>query len=123
MPAIRARPDTFVVMGLRDGAICFPLPHKGEWGKAAALIGLSTVADTEISNPPWVNFQSAGWVNFPSAPTTCFFRQAADRENGAGIHLRPIHCCQAAAHAGKPPNSAANNGWLFHSVQPLKAPK
>ena len=30
---------------------------------------LSTVADAEISNSPWVKFQSAGWVNFPSAPT------------------------------------------------------
>ncbi|WP_418338500.1 hypothetical protein, partial [Pseudomonas citronellolis] len=38
--------------------------------KAAALIDLSTVADIEISNPPWVKFQSAGWVNFPSAPTS-----------------------------------------------------
>ncbi|WP_324733809.1 hypothetical protein [Pseudomonas paeninsulae] len=33
------------------------------------MIDLSTVAGKEISNPPWVKFQSAGWVNFPSAPT------------------------------------------------------
>jgi len=33
------------------------------------LLNLSTVADAQISNPPWVKFQSAGWVNFPSAPT------------------------------------------------------
>ncbi|MGE6243909.1 hypothetical protein, partial [Ectopseudomonas guguanensis] len=30
---------------------------------------LSTIAEDEISNPPWVNFQSAGWVSFRSAPT------------------------------------------------------
>ncbi|UZT78567.1 hypothetical protein OF113_00540 [Ectopseudomonas chengduensis] len=33
------------------------------------MLNLSTVADAQISNPPWVKFQSAGWVNFPSAPT------------------------------------------------------
>jgi len=33
------------------------------------LLSLSTVADAKISNPPWVNFQSAGWVIFQSAPT------------------------------------------------------
>jgi hypothetical protein len=33
------------------------------------LLSLSTVADAKISNPPWVNFQSAGWVSFQSAPT------------------------------------------------------
>lgn len=33
------------------------------------LLSLSTTAGTKISNPPWVNFQSAGWVSFQSAPT------------------------------------------------------
>jgi hypothetical protein len=33
------------------------------------LLSLSTVADAKISNPLWVNFQSAGWVSFQSAPT------------------------------------------------------
>jgi myo-inositol-1(or 4)-monophosphatase len=33
------------------------------------LLSLSTIAGTTISNPPWVNFQSAGWVSFQSAPT------------------------------------------------------
>uniref|UniRef100_UPI0030DCB30C 3'-5' exonuclease n=1 Tax=Pseudomonas mohnii TaxID=395600 RepID=UPI0030DCB30C len=33
------------------------------------LLSLSTIADAKISNPPWVNFQSAGWVSFQSAPT------------------------------------------------------
>jgi len=37
------------------------------------LLNLSTVADAQISNPPWVKFQSAGWVNFPSAPTWLHF--------------------------------------------------
>ena len=27
----------------------------------ALLLSLSTIAGTKISNPPWVNFQSAGW--------------------------------------------------------------
>jgi hypothetical protein len=34
------------------------------------LLSLSTIADAKISNPPWVNFQSAGWVSFQSAPTS-----------------------------------------------------
>ena len=42
---------------------------KGRDSKAAPLLNLSTIAEAEISNPPWVKFQSAGWVNFPSAPT------------------------------------------------------
>jgi hypothetical protein len=33
------------------------------------LLSLSTIADAKISNPPWVNFQSAGWVSFQSVPT------------------------------------------------------
>ncbi|WP_256579752.1 diguanylate cyclase domain-containing protein, partial [Pseudomonas sp. K2I15] len=33
------------------------------------LLSLSTIAGTKISNPSWVNFQSAGWVSFQSAPT------------------------------------------------------
>jgi hypothetical protein len=44
------------------------------WGFNASssgtrLLSLSTIADAKISNPPWVNFQSAGWVSFQSAPT------------------------------------------------------
>jgi hypothetical protein len=35
------------------------------------LLSLSTIAGTEISNPSWVNFHSAGWVSFQSAPTEC----------------------------------------------------
>ncbi|WP_223596793.1 hypothetical protein, partial [Pseudomonas sp. A-R-19] len=35
------------------------------------LLSLSTIAEAKISNPPWVNFQSAGWVSFQSAPTLC----------------------------------------------------
>ncbi len=30
------------------------------------LLSLSTIAGTKISNPSWVNFQSAGWVSFQS---------------------------------------------------------
>ncbi|WP_125828517.1 hypothetical protein [Pseudomonas weihenstephanensis] len=26
------------------------------------LLSLSAIADAQISNPPWVNFQSAGWA-------------------------------------------------------------
>lgn len=37
------------------------------------LLSLSTIADAKISNPPWVNFQSAGWVSFQSAPTIGLF--------------------------------------------------
>jgi hypothetical protein len=42
---------------------------KGKASKAVPLLNLSIIAETEISNPPWVKFQLAGWVNFPSAPT------------------------------------------------------
>ncbi|MNJ66602.1 hypothetical protein D3C77_626930 [compost metagenome] len=42
------------------------------------LLSLSTVADAKISNPPWVNFQSAGWVSFQSAPTI-LAKEAAKR--------------------------------------------
>ncbi|PMX17793.1 hypothetical protein C1Y26_26860 [Pseudomonas sp. MPR-R2A7] len=53
------------------------------WGFNASstgtrLLSLSTIADAKISNPSWVNFQSAGWVSFQSAPTSvalmCFSR-------------------------------------------------
>jgi hypothetical protein len=33
------------------------------------LLSLSTIAGAKISNPSWVNFQSAGWVSFQSALT------------------------------------------------------
>ena len=45
------------------------------------LLSLSTIADVKISNPPWVNFQSAGWVSFQSAPT-----------DGGIEWLTPPHC-------------------------------
>ena len=57
------------------------LPHAHmRWGFNASstgtrLLSLSTIADAKISNPPWVNFQSAGWVSFQSAPTVMGFRQ------------------------------------------------
>ena len=41
------------------------------------LLSLSTIADATISNPPWVNFQSARWVSFQSAPTVTL--DSADR--------------------------------------------
>ncbi len=41
-------------------------------GAKCLLLSLSTIADAKISNPPWVNFQSAGWVSFQSAPTLGF---------------------------------------------------
>ncbi|MDO7929053.1 hypothetical protein Q6A51_19905, partial [Pseudomonas sp. KFB-139] len=44
------------------------------------LLSLSTIAGTEISNPSWVNFQSAGWVSFQSAPTVD--RSPSQRELG-----------------------------------------
>ncbi|HKX55309.1 MAG TPA: hypothetical protein VJN01_04375, partial [Xanthomonadales bacterium] len=51
------------------------LPHAHMWwgfnasSTGTRLLSLSTIADAKISNPPWVNFQSAGWVSFQSAPT------------------------------------------------------
>lgn len=52
----------------------YPAAYINEVGLDASSIGtlllsLSTIAGTEISNPSWVNFQSAGWVSFQSAPT------------------------------------------------------
>ncbi|MCQ3021312.1 hypothetical protein NLO85_12190, partial [Pseudomonas savastanoi] len=38
------------------------------------LLSLSTIAGAKISNPSWVNFQSAGWVSFQSAPTCIALR-------------------------------------------------
>ncbi|MDO7929983.1 DUF4225 domain-containing protein, partial [Pseudomonas sp. KFB-139] len=44
------------------------------------LLSLSTIAGTEISNPSWVNFQSAGWVSFQSAPTRNLITGRSDTE-------------------------------------------
>ncbi|TPG65768.1 hypothetical protein EAH78_31365 [Pseudomonas arsenicoxydans] len=48
------------------------------------LLSLSTIAGTEISNPSWVNFQSAGWVSFQSAPTRIDSRKADRRRRSIG---------------------------------------
>ncbi|MGH8389974.1 MAG: hypothetical protein ACRESJ_31615, partial [Pseudomonas sp.] len=45
------------------------------------LLSLSTIADAKISNPPWVNFQSAGWVSFQSAPTADKVRHSRWQRN------------------------------------------
>jgi PAS domain S-box-containing protein len=37
--------------------------------KTGHLLHLSKIADFQISDQPWVKFQSAGWVNIQSAPT------------------------------------------------------
>jgi IstB-like ATP binding protein len=37
--------------------------------KNSYLVHLSTVDGSKISDPSWVNIQSAGWVNFQSART------------------------------------------------------
>ena len=42
---------------------------EGENYRTSYLIHLSTIADSKISNPPWVKFQSARWVFIQSAPT------------------------------------------------------
>ena len=52
----------------------------------ALLLSLSTIAGTKISNPPWVNFQSAGWVSFQSAPTV---------ETTDATRMTSILLCQA----------------------------
>ena len=41
------------------------------------LLSLSTIAETKINNPPWVNFQSAGRVSFQSAPTAMIMIEIA----------------------------------------------
>ena len=41
----------------------------GENKRTDYLIHLSTIADSKISNPPWVKFQSARWVFIQSATT------------------------------------------------------
>jgi hypothetical protein len=46
------------------------------------LLSLSTIAGTEISNPSWVNFQSAGWVSFQSAPTLSLHVAKKAKEGG-----------------------------------------
>ena len=55
------------------------------------LLSLSTIADAKISNPPWVNFQSAGWVSFQSAPTRWryeeFFLKSLLRAGAPGLAI------------------------------------
>jgi hypothetical protein len=48
-----------------------PIHHQQQGGtdKPRCWVDLSTVADSKISNPPWVNIESAGWVNIQAAPT------------------------------------------------------
>lgn len=60
------------------------------------LLSLSTIADAKISNPPWVNFQSAGWVSFQSAPTVL-----TDIYNSSRTlrMLKDINATELAAHA------------------------
>jgi hypothetical protein len=50
-------------------AACLHAVGLDEPSSGTRLLSLSTIAGTKISNPPWVNFQSAGWVSFQSAPT------------------------------------------------------
>jgi hypothetical protein len=56
---------------LRDFPRAHPLSTaKGKENvKTSYLLHLSTIADSKISDQPWVKFQSAGWVNIQSAPT------------------------------------------------------
>ena len=49
------------------------------------LLSLSTIAGAKISNPPWVNFQSAGWVSFQSAPT--------HERSESGLRIVEVDCC------------------------------
>ncbi|WP_205902956.1 hypothetical protein, partial [Pseudomonas viridiflava] len=51
------------------------------------LLSLSTIAGTEISNPSWVNFQSAGWVSFQSAPTNVLNHVIHVRDASASIAI------------------------------------
>jgi hypothetical protein len=51
-------------------AACLHAVGLGAYVSRTLLLSLSTIADAKISNPPWVNFQSAGWVSFQSAPTS-----------------------------------------------------
>ncbi|PWY40277.1 hypothetical protein DK261_17385 [Pseudomonas sp. RW409] len=85
------------------------LPHVYmRWGlmpllTGTVLLSLSTIAGAKISNPPWVNFQSAGWVSFQSAPTKirrkfralCVFGNIwrfRHRLAKPEIHLRTVFC-------------------------------
>lgn len=51
------------------------------------LLSLSKIAGTKISNPPWVNFQSAGWVSFQSVPP----RRIYSEESAAPSFLEDRH--------------------------------
>jgi hypothetical protein len=81
------------------------------------LLNLSTVADAQISNPPWVKFQSAGWVNFPSAPTA--------QVNSSTLQLSltpPIYRFDKSAQAttSLTPGGGMAMGLSFFSNFPLR---
>ena len=76
--------------------------HTGENQRTNYLIHLSTIADSKISNPPWVKFQSARWVFIQSA-TTLFGARAEmptstdcmnlihrARRRGIGVRVRGL---------------------------------
>ena len=67
------------------------------------LLSLFTIAGTKNSNPPWVNFQSAGWVSFQSAPTP-------GKAMTMHCRLRPAGDADDAHHRTTPPAS----GLLDH---------
>ncbi|WP_218015281.1 hypothetical protein, partial [Pseudomonas syringae] len=46
------------------------------------LLSLFTIAGAKISNPSWVNFQSAGWVSFQSAPTVLLSKRKNPPKGG-----------------------------------------
>lgn len=54
------------------------------------LLSLSTIAGAKISNPSWVNFQSAGWVSFQSAPTPELLRLLKDARKGDVLLVESI---------------------------------
>ncbi|WP_205870074.1 hypothetical protein, partial [Pseudomonas viridiflava] len=65
------------------------------------LLSLSTIAGTEISNPSWVNFQSAGWVSFQSAPTALGVSLETAAQETDPLVARAITYYQAASHGFK----------------------
>jgi len=84
----------------------------------ALLLSLSTIAGTKISNPPWVNFQSAGWVSFQSAPT-------ATRATNARRHIRLSRPSLRHAQTSKAtPSNAAEIGenTAKHTITVMTVP-
>jgi hypothetical protein len=48
----------------------FPLPAaKDKETKTSDSVHLSTVVESKLGNPPWLNIGSAGWLNIQSALT------------------------------------------------------